>query len=390
MKQDWDKKPESVKRTRFAHAAMPLAAVMLVTGCSWVPDWADPTEWFGSGSELKTSESAEAFSVKTPGKDKGFPNLASVPERPRAPSQEDQRRLADSLEADRGNAEYSKEIIRRQSASKVAPPPSAASLRARAAAAAKGRTNVAAPAASDAGQKTIKQLPLSSPPMPQEASASVAPVLGSTLSQAPVSRPPRFAPRPPAPAVPGVDPNTIPPLAVQPNPNVRSVARIGNPIFAAPPADITAAQVVGQPRQTRSRYAPLTPHVPGTFSNGNAHRGADPLATVGFRAGSAALSQSARRQLRRIAAMYKKRGRAIRVEGHASSRTRNMDSVQHHLVNLNVSLDRANAVARELVRRGVPPEALFVAAMSDSQPLYYEVMPAGDAGNQRVEIHFVN
>jgi len=67
-----------------------------------------------------------------------------------------------------------------------------------------------------------------------------------------------------------------------------------------------------------------------------------------------------------------------------------MNPVQHHLVNFNVSLNRANAVARELVRQGVPSEAVFVAAMSDSQPLYYEVMPAGDAGNQRVEIRFVN
>lgn len=88
--------------------------------------------------------------------------------------------------------------------------------------------------------------------------------------------------------------------------------------------------------------------------------------------------------------MFRERGGAIRVEGHASSRTRNMDPVQHHLVNFNVSLNRANAVANELIRQGVPPESVFVAAMSDSQPLFYEVMPAGDAGNQRVEIHFVN
>ena len=67
-----------------------------------------------------------------------------------------------------------------------------------------------------------------------------------------------------------------------------------------------------------------------------------------------------------------------------------MDPVQHHLVNFTVSLNRANAVARELVRQGIPTESVFVAALSDSQPLYYEVMPAGDAGNQRVEIHFVN
>jgi outer membrane protein OmpA-like peptidoglycan-associated protein len=102
------------------------------------------------------------------------------------------------------------------------------------------------------------------------------------------------------------------------------------------------------------------------------------------------LTKNGRSQLRQIASMYRQRGGAIRVEGHASSRTRNMDPVQHHLVNFNVSLDRANVVAGELMRQGVPVQAVFVAAMSDSRPLYYEVMPAGDAGNQRVEIRFVN
>ena len=67
-----------------------------------------------------------------------------------------------------------------------------------------------------------------------------------------------------------------------------------------------------------------------------------------------------------------------------------MDPVQHHLVNLNISLNRAKAVARELIRQGVPQELVFVAALSDSRPLYHEVMPAGEAGNRRVEVYFVN
>ena len=54
------------------------------------------------------------------------------------------------------------------------------------------------------------------------------------------------------------------------------------------------------------------------------------------------------------------------------------------------ALTRANVVARELVRLGIPAQAVFVVALSDSKPLFYEVMPAGDAGNQRVEIYFVN
>ena len=64
--------------------------------------------------------------------------------------------------------------------------------------------------------------------------------------------------------------------------------------------------------------------------------------------------------------------------------------MQHSIVNFEVSLKRANVVASELIRQGVPAASVFVAAMSDSRPVFYEVMPAGEAGNQRVEVFFVN
>ena len=348
MNPDRDRNPESRKGNCFARAVMPAAALFLLAGCSSVPGWADPTEWFGSDSGNQSGESASATAAKTPGEGKDYPNLASVPERPKAPSEEDRKRLADSLTADRENAEYSKDVIRRQSAAPVpAPPPS----------------------------------PI----------ASSAPVVSGALSQAPVSRPPQFAPRPQAPVAPGAGANSVAPLSMQPGPNARSVARIGNPSFGAPPADIAAAMGAGSPqRSAPSRFAAPAPQVSGTFSTGGPAATGEPAAMVRFRAGSAALTSDARQQVRKIVQMYRQRGGGVRVEGHASSRTRNMDPVQHHLVNFNVSLNRANAVARELVRQGIPTESVFVAALSDSQPLYYEVMPAGDAGNQRVEIHFVN
>ena len=113
MKSGRDRNPESRNGVRFARAVAPLAAVILLSGCSSAPDWVDPTEWFGSDSEAQTSESATTAAAKIPGEDKGFPTLASVPERPRAPSEEERKRLADSLRADRDNAEYSKDVIRR-------------------------------------------------------------------------------------------------------------------------------------------------------------------------------------------------------------------------------------------------------------------------------------
>jgi hypothetical protein len=33
---------------------------------------------------------------------------------------------------------------------------------------------------------------------------------------------------------------------------------------------------------------------------------------------------------------------------------------------------------------------ILVAAVSDAQPMYYEIMPSGDAGNRRTEIYLGN
>ena len=141
MNPDRDRIPESRKGNCFARAAVPAAALFLLAGCSSVPGWADPTEWFGSDSGSQSGESASVTAAKTPGEGKDYPNLASVPERPKAPSEEDRKRLADSLTADRENAEYSKDVIRRQSAAPVPapppPPPTASSVQARATAARK-------------------------------------------------------------------------------------------------------------------------------------------------------------------------------------------------------------------------------------------------------------
>ena len=77
---------------------------------------------------------------------------------------------------------------------------------------------------------------------------------------------------------------------------------------------------------------------------------------------------------------------AVRVIGHASSRTQDLDPLRHKLANFRVSLNRANAVAAALMAKGLPADRLFVGAVSDNEPLYYEVMPAGESGNQRAEI----
>jgi len=111
------------------------------------------------------------------------------------------------------------------------------------------------------------------------------------------------------------------------------------------------------------------------------------IGVVYFGSGSAELDEGDIAKLRQVASAYQERGGSIRVVGYASSFTRDMDPMHHQMVNFNISLRRADAVARELIKLGVKPANVFVSARSDSDPIYFESMPAGQAGNQRAEIY---
>ena len=394
MSIDFAKKIELPKKSNFATAGALVLVAALLAGCSSLPNWANPVEWYEGAADAifgdKESESSSSGDARLPtytsGENKDFPKLASVPERPKAPTIRERKRLAEQLTSDRENAKYSQETIRRQSEAAVStpsPPPAETAT-------ASGQPlpapfTAVRPVAPPAPAQTVSTPPSSMRPL------VVPPVSGvSRLGPTPSSRTPEFAPRPPTARATVPSAAAVRSLATRPSPSRRSVARLGNPTFGAPPADIAAYLGTGTPAAGAQGFAqqPLAP-IAGTASAQSAPVG-DPVGVVRFKAGSASLSSRERRGLRRIAQAYRQRGGAIRVEGHASSRTRNMDLVQHRMVNFNVSLDRANSVARELVRLGVPEQAVFVAALSDSRPLYYEIMPSGDAGNQRVEVYFLN
>ncbi|MEK9595227.1 MAG: OmpA family protein [Rhodospirillaceae bacterium] len=116
-------------------------------------------------------------------------------------------------------------------------------------------------------------------------------------------------------------------------------------------------------------------------------QGAKPMsAVIYFANGSAQISAKGRAIVAKLVAMAGGKNTIIRVVGHASRRTRDMDPVRHKLVNLNVSVQRANAVVAEILRRGVPRSKIEAVARGASMPMYLEIMPAGEAGNRRVEI----
>ena len=79
---------------------------------------------------------------------------------------------------------------------------------------------------------------------------------------------------------------------------------------------------------------------------------------VHFANGSSRLAADERADVAKIAKLVRLKSARVRVVGHASRRTRDMDPVRHMLVNFEMSVKRANAVAAELVRRGVDRDAI--------------------------------
>jgi flagellar motor protein MotB len=330
-------------------------AGFLVSGCSSAPDWANPAEWYRdtkdwvSGSPSNSAQPPQA-STPIPGKDKSFPKLASVPARPAAPSEADRKKMAKSLAADRKAARYSDEKIRRQG------------------------ENVTAAAASAPVSRAV----------PKAVAAPVAKAVQVAAVAAPRVVPTRTAPAPAMTA----DKMVKPVFGQAPADIVMrgQPVAVARPAFRAPAPAVRSQQNFVQAQQFSTRF----PAGAGTVSAPVRLGANNKVATIRFQTGSAKLTSGARREIQKAVAAFKQRGGGVHVIGHASSRTRNLNPQRHQLANFRVSYDRANAVARELRRLGVAATAIRVSAVSDTQPAFLEVMPAGEAGNRRVEIVLEN
>ena len=111
--------------------------------------------------------------------------------------------------------------------------------------------------------------------------------------------------------------------------------------------------------------------------------GGEPVGLIYFRDGSSELSSDDRRVLEQIAEIQRAYGGVVSVIGHASVGGASADQQ----ANQRISEARANAVAQELMRFGVPLDAIRAGAAGDSQPLYSEAATNGEAGNRRVEVY---
>ncbi|MEE8332850.1 MAG: hypothetical protein V3R85_03295, partial [Alphaproteobacteria bacterium] len=118
MNQNPDKNVRRGQRRSFSGLLSVLICAGVLAGCSSVPDAVNPVEWYrdtrdwvtGADEPAKSSAAAKPSTANT----KDFPSLNTVPTRPQAPTAAERKQLSSTLAADRQQARYSDEVIRRQ------------------------------------------------------------------------------------------------------------------------------------------------------------------------------------------------------------------------------------------------------------------------------------
>jgi len=409
----------TVRQVRLFGALGAVVAMLSTVGCSSVPDAVNPVEWYkGTRDWISGDEKAEPAiqteAIPVPNADKPFPKLASVPERPPQSTAAERAQMANSLIADRETARYSDEQIRRQNSSVVTGtiPPVAS----------EPPVSRPPPASASPSPVTVQQVPAAPVAAPVQNSASqVATIPNQPIPVIPVPPPPPVEPSPPQPVqMPAAPSFTPPPPPVVvgsgvPSPEAFPPRQLdiperppvvnpsgGGPGFSAPaPLIPPEGGFVGAdrfaPRFPNQAALPQQPvyetptyEAPAAGTAQSLQPGSQPVATILFADGSARIGNGDREIIRQVYNEYRRRGGRIYIIGHASSRTRNLDQASHQLANFSISYARARAVASVFERLGVPPQSIVVEAMSDQQPNYFEVMPAGEAGNRRAEIFLEN
>ncbi|MDH5748396.1 MAG: OmpA family protein [Rhodospirillales bacterium] len=359
-------------RKRVAMPSFAGAMVLGLTalgGCSSVPDAINPIEWYKGTADFlsgdKQAEPAQALpqpqsglvasrGAPAPGADQPFPKLSSVPERPRSSGAQ----VAQGLSGDTQQRQYASGPIQRQGLDSAPPPPPAPS-----ATAPQIKWNDAAGAAAPPPPAT-PVVPVTS----AQASQPSTPMTSEDMEATQKAYERKLA--------------EIRAKAMEsPNlPAEQSQLSIGTDSFETVVVN-SGGTVSGEPAMT-------APVGGGSFATTNGLAvGSVKVATILFANGSAQLDVRDRAILKEVTLLQKKSGGNIRISGHASSRTENMDPVKHKMVNYRISADRAQKIATELARLGVDRKNILISARSDTEPLFYEVMPAGEAGNRRTDIY---
>lgn len=142
--------------------------------------------------------------------------------------------------------------------------------------------------------------------------------------------------------------------------------------FGAPPRDIEVARGIEAEPPRRVRKP-----VP---------RQARKVAVVLFEAESAAVAPSGQRALRKMVTRLHRRGRKVRVVGHAGATATETDPIRRRMAGLTLSIDRAKAVAEFLISLGIDPKSISVTANTELLPAAEKSDPSREAQRHRVEV----
>lgn len=104
---------------------------------------------------------------------------------------------------------------------------------------------------------------------------------------------------------------------------------------------------------------------------------------VNFEEGKKTITESSIEYLKQVANILIETGLFVEVRGHTDNVGRDED-------NLQLSKERAKAVADYLVHRGVPQDKIVYQYYGESRPLVSNDTPEGRKLNRRVEFHLVN
>jgi len=372
-----------------------------VSACSSVPGWVDPTSWIGGDDSSDVASDDQGLPAAQPpdqqiadqsGGDNSQPGLAYIPDRPQPSSTPQERQqVSDSLAATRSQQQYSGEQLRGDQKNAAPSPPQPQVAMTETAPAAAPVETSSAPAV--AGTQQIASSTGGAPAVPATSSDDVT---GGTLGVSPGDAQLGFQPSKAPPLDPSVAQFVAPSILAryQQTATVNPEEAIGTPTQPAVPAPGAAAsdqEGVGGPETMSgavvANFDAL--QAPSVVQSAYANpAGLPPAQVVFFPHDTTILNAEARRLVRAAADAFRSAGGQgfVRVVGHSSSRTANMSLARHLELNFERSQARATAVAKELIRDGVPAEKVLVEAVGDSQPVYFESMPQGEEGNRRAEI----
>jgi outer membrane protein OmpA-like peptidoglycan-associated protein len=394
-------KPGGRVRAPWASAALLFIGLLVVGGCSSVPDEANPIEWYRGVEGWVTGDEPRPSLQPVPGANQPYPNLASVPSAPTGvPDVRARTEVAEGLVADRANALYADERVRRGLTPPGAAPRGAVT----------GGANLPPPPGPAPEYGAFPEPPPEyggfdnrpppppppSPPsfpvtqaMPARAPASVAQtgagnsILAQVYQRSLAASERVMTNEPTGPRSNRPAPNlfgTPPPAAFAASSALPTASKGVLPSPAPAPAVSSAPPL----RVARAANPEARPY---RGLNADSAAVSHHVATILFATGSNALSREAKSLLGEIADWQRSNGGIIRIVGYASSRTRDMDAMRHRVANFRISLERAEAVARELRRHGVAPGKLAIGAKSDTEPVFSEAMPSGEAANRRAEVY---